>query len=66
MTFRSYLTIANALLIGGVIGWFARTHTLDDRYILSLALKHETSARYFNTKLDSMIQENERSFKHGK
>ncbi|MDA8412991.1 MAG: hypothetical protein M0023_04295 [Desulfobacteraceae bacterium] len=67
MTARAWLALcATAMILGALIGWSARTITTGDRYIRSLAEKHEATASYFNTKLDTMIQENERTFKHGK
>ena len=47
------------LLIGSIFGWFVRTHTLNDRYILALALKHETAAKYYNERTDQLISANQ-------
>ena len=55
-----------ALLLGCLLGWFARQHTASDRFITALARKHEAVELYYNTKLDQAIQENERILKRGK
>ena len=47
------------LLIGSIFGWFVRTHTLNDRYILALALKYETAAKYYNERTDQLISANQ-------
>jgi len=58
MTVTGVLNITNALLLGCVIGWFVRTHTTNDRYLMAKTLKYETEASYYIHKLDEQIQEN--------
>jgi hypothetical protein len=55
-----------ALGFGCLSGWFVRARYTEDRYINSLAARHEATATYFNTKMDTMIQDNERIYKNGK
>lgn len=47
-------------------GWQLKENTTRDRYISSLAERHEATADYFNQKTDQMIQDNERKYSRGK
>lgn len=59
MSARAWLLVCLlALFFGGLIGWAARAHTADHRYIKALAERHEAEARFFNRKTDEMIQQN--------
>jgi hypothetical protein len=55
-----------ALVAGLIAGWTLRVNHSSDRYIHSLAARHEATASYYNLKTDQMISENERNFKNGK
>lgn len=57
MTFKRLLTITNALLIGALIGWSIRTHTVYDRWMMAKVDKYETETSYWLNKLDNEIQE---------
>lgn len=57
MTLRNWLNITNALLIGCVLGWFLRTHSVNDRWMMAKVDKYEAEAHYWITKLDNEIQE---------
>jgi len=48
-----------ALLIGIGLGWAARTHTADHRYVTALAERHEAEARFSNHKTDQLLRENQ-------
>ena len=52
-----FMALLLAAFFGGLIGWSARVHTQGDRYIRSLAERHEGEASYWLTKLDNEIQE---------
>jgi hypothetical protein len=54
-----------ALVCGGLIGWMVRVHFTADRYTTAAAAQYEASERYYNTKLDQMIRQNERTYDHG-
>lgn len=57
MRLRSLLTITNALLIGCLIGWSLRTHSVNDRWMMAKVEKYETETSYWLNKLDNEIQE---------
>jgi lipopolysaccharide export system protein LptC len=57
MTARRWLNIINALLIGCVLGWFLRTHSVNDRWMMAKVEKYETETSYWLNKLDNEIQE---------
>ena len=63
MNLRRLLTIANALLIGGIIGWAARTHTVNDRWMMSKVDKYEAEASFWFTKNDELIQQSKAQIK---
>ena len=70
MRLRGLLTIANALIVGCVIGWAARTHSLNDRWMSAKIDKYETETSYWLKKLNNEIQDtkntNEKESKHVK
>ena len=67
MTTRTWIGLCVLLiLLAFQIGWAARSQDTTDRYIQSQTAKNAIAETYFNTKLDQMIQENERSYKSGK
>jgi hypothetical protein len=53
------------LLVGMALGWIARTHTADHRYITALASRMVAEARYYNTKNDALIEANKKEMKRG-
>jgi hypothetical protein len=57
MRLNRLLTITNALLIGALIGWAVRTHTVIDRWMMAKVDKYETETSYWLNKLDNEIQE---------
>ena len=46
------------LIVGGCIGWGLRTSSTSDRYVISHAKRLESEKRYFDAKLDQMIEDN--------
>lgn len=67
MSARFALALCCSMFSLGIIGgWCLRIHTTHDRYINGLAAQHETAERYYNTKLTTMISDNERKYKNGK
>lgn len=54
------------ILLGFQLGWVARSQDTTDRYLQSQTAKNTAVTTYFDTKLDQMISENERSYKSGK
>lgn len=57
MTARRWLNLINALLLGGVLGWFVRSHATMDHYLAAKALRYEAEASYYINKLDREIRE---------
>lgn len=66
MKFQRLLTITNALLIGCVLGWFLRTHSVNDRWMMAKVEKYETETSYWLNKLDNEIQEQKGDIKKEK
>lgn len=69
MSPRAWLAfVAIAFALGGVAGWSLRISTAGDRYIRALAEKHESSARYWDTKTNEILTNNtlERKKRDGK
>lgn len=68
MSPRAWLAFtATALCLGLVIGWSARVNTQTDRYVRSLAEKHEAMARYWDAQANDIITNNtlERNRRNG-
>lgn len=69
MSARAWLAFAGmSLVLGLIIGWSVRVTTTSDRYIRSLAEKHEAAARYWDTQANNIITNNtlERKRRDGK
>lgn len=65
MTPRAWLSaLILAMLFGVLIGWTVRVLTLHDQYLTSQLWLMDTKAKYFNTKTDQLIRDNERTLKH--
>lgn len=47
-----------AVIAGYVIGYNARANSVNDRYIRSLAEKHEAATRYWDTQTNEIISNN--------
>lgn len=65
---RTWLIICLGILLFGwlggcLIGWGLRTHTTNDRYMNSLAERHEAAAKFYNERTDQLIHANESTLK---
>lgn len=48
-----------ALIFGCLVGWGIRATTTNDRYMNSLAERHEAAASFYNERTDQLIHANE-------
>lgn len=56
MTARSWLALCCCFLVfGALIGWAARATTTGDRYVRSLAERHEATTQFYNERTDQLI-----------
>lgn len=52
-----------AFVVGVGSGWNWKSESTSDRYLSSLAERHEATARYYNERTDQMVRENERIYR---
>lgn len=50
------------MILGGCIGWQMKSQENQSRYLIAQAERHEAEKRYFDKKIDLMIEENKQIY----